>query len=86
MRSCHLAHRQFERNQKRPEGSCSRFQIRKNRLHFQCESNVQSLEVPFNEVVAKLFLLLENQMTAFDLFTEFFENHKIHFEYFSESR
>lgn len=46
----------------------------------------KALKVSYNEVEAKLHLLLENQMTAFDLFTEFLDDHKIHFDYFSGSR
>lgn len=46
----------------------------------------KALKVSYNEAEAKLLLLLKNQKIAFDLFTEFLDDHKIHFHYFSESR
>ncbi len=50
-------------------------------------SNVKAVckafKVSYDELEAKLLLLLENQMTAFDLFTEFLDDHEIYFEYYS---
>ena len=42
-----------------------------------------ALKVNFEELESKLLLMLENQMTAFDLFTEFLDNHQIYFDYYS---
>lgn len=46
----------------------------------------QALEINFQELEGKLLLLLEHQMTAIDLFTEFLENNQIYFDYYSSSR
>lgn len=46
----------------------------------------QALEINFEELEGKLLLLLEHQMTAIDLFTEFLENNDIYFDYYSGSR
>ena len=43
----------------------------------------ESLNVTYEELQAALLLRLENQMTAFDLFTELLDDHHIQFEYFS---
>ena len=46
----------------------------------------RALEINFEELEGKLLLLLEHQMTAIDLFTEFLENNEIYFSYYSGSR
>lgn len=43
----------------------------------------KALKCNFNEVEVQLLLMLENQMTAFDLFTEFLDNHQVYFDYYS---
>lgn len=43
----------------------------------------ESLNVTYEELQAALLLRLENQVTAFDLFTELLDDHHIQFEYFS---
>ena len=43
----------------------------------------KALKIDYKELETKLLFLLENQMTAFDLFTEFLENNEIYFDYFS---
>ncbi len=43
----------------------------------------EALKIEYHELEAALLLRLENQMTAFDLFTEFLDDHHIAFEYFS---
>ena len=42
-----------------------------------------ALKVNFEELESKLLSMLDNQMTAFDLFTEFLDNHQIYFDYYS---
>lgn len=42
-----------------------------------------ALKTNIENVESRLLLLLENQMTAFDLFTEFLDNHEIYFDYYS---
>ncbi|MEC5156111.1 hypothetical protein [Chryseobacterium sp. MP_3.2] len=46
----------------------------------------KALKSDFENIEAKLLEKLENQMTAFDLFTELLDNHEIYFEYFSGRR
>lgn len=43
----------------------------------------EALVVDYKGLHAALLLKLENQMAAFDLFTEFLDNNEIHFDYFS---
>ncbi len=43
----------------------------------------KALNIQFEELETRLLLMLENQMTAFDLFTEFLDNHEIYFDYYS---
>ena len=43
----------------------------------------KALEIDYKELEGKLLLMLENQMTAFDLFTEFLDNNEIYFDYYS---
>lgn len=45
----------------------------------------KALNCDFNDLEVRLLELLENQMTAFDLFTEFLDNHEIYFDYYSGS-
>ena len=47
------------------------------------EAVCKALEIKYEELEPQLLLMLENQMTAFDLFTEFLENHEIYYEYYS---
>lgn len=42
----------------------------------------KALEIDYKELEGKLLLMLENQMTAFDLFTEFLDNNEIYFDYY----
>lgn len=42
-----------------------------------------ALKSDYENIESKLLLMLKNQMTAFDLFTEFLENHEIYFDYYS---
>lgn len=42
-----------------------------------------ALKTNLENVESSLRLLLEDQMTAFDLFTEFLDDHEIHFDYYS---
>lgn len=46
----------------------------------------QALEINVDELEARLLLILEHQMTAIDLFTEFLENNDIYFDYYSGNR
>lgn len=43
----------------------------------------KALKTNFENVESQLLLLLENQITAFDLFTEFLDNNEIYFSYYS---
>lgn len=43
----------------------------------------KALNCNFSEVEPRLLMMLENQMTAFDLFSEFLDNHQIYFDYYS---
>ena len=43
----------------------------------------KALNCDFSGLETQLLTLLENQMTAFDLFTEFLDNHEIYFDYYS---
>ena len=47
------------------------------------EAVCKGLKTNYENVEAKLLLMLENQMTAFDLFTEFLDNNEIYFDYYS---
>lgn len=50
------------------------------------EAVCKALKCNFEEVESKLLEKLEHQMTAFDLFTEFLDDHDIYFEYYSGMR
>lgn len=50
------------------------------------EAVCKALKCNFEEVESKLLKKLEHQMTAFDLFTEFLDDHEIYFEYYSGMR
>ena len=43
----------------------------------------EALKVEYYELRAALLLRLENQLTAFDLFTGFLDDHHIGYQYFS---
>lgn len=43
----------------------------------------KALNCNYSDIEARFLLMLENQMTAFDLFTEFLDNHQIYFDYYS---
>ncbi|WP_226065028.1 hypothetical protein [Kaistella polysaccharea] len=43
----------------------------------------KALNCDFDKVESRLLKLLKNQMTAFDLFTEFLDNKEIYFDYYS---
>ena len=47
------------------------------------EAVCKALEIKFEELESKLRLMLQDQMTAFDLFTEFLDNHEIYYDYYS---
>ena len=47
------------------------------------EAVCKALNCQYDELRPRLLLMLENQMTAFDLFTEFLQNHEIYYDYFS---
>ena len=46
----------------------------------------KAFEINYNQLEERLLLMLEHQMTAIDLFTEFLENNDIYFLYYSGSR
>ena len=43
----------------------------------------KAFDCTFPDLEKRLLQLLQNQMTAFDLFTEFLDNHQIYFDYYS---
>lgn len=43
----------------------------------------QALNTTYDNLESHLLLMLKDQKTAFDLFTNFLDNHKIYFEYYS---
>ena len=43
----------------------------------------KALNIQFDELESSLLLMLEYQMTAFEIFSEFLYEHKIYFEYYS---
>ncbi len=43
----------------------------------------KALNCDYKALKKSLLLLLENQMTAFDLFTELLDNHQIYFDYYA---
>ena len=50
------------------------------------EALCKALNCDFENVEFNLLEKLENQMTAFDLFTEILDDHEIYFEYYSGKR
>ena len=50
------------------------------------EAVCKALKCNLDKVESKLLKKLEHQMTAFDLFTEFLDDHQIYFEYYSGMR
>lgn len=47
------------------------------------EAVCKALKTNYENAEAGLLLMLENQITAFDLFTEFLDNNEIYFDYYS---
>ena len=62
------------------------FEYERSATTSEVDAVCQVLEINFEELEARLFLMLEHQMTAIDLFTEFLENNEIYFSYYSGSR
>ena len=62
------------------------FEYERSASTSEVDAVCQALEINFQELEGKLLLLLEHQMTAIDLFTEFLENNEIYFSYYSGSR
>ena len=51
-----------------------------------CEAVCKAFNCDFEKVEYKLLEKWEHQMTSFDLFTEFLDDHEIYFEYYSGMR
>ena len=62
------------------------FEYERSATTSEVDAVCQALEINFQELKGKLLLMLEHQMTAIDLFTEFLENNEIYFSYYSGSR
>ena len=62
------------------------FEYERSAITSEVNAVCEALEINFEELEGKFLLMLEHQMTAFDLFTEFLENNKIYFSYYSGSR
>lgn len=43
----------------------------------------EALKIHYDDLETQLYMMLKDQMTAFDLFTEFLDDHQIFFEYYS---
>ena len=50
------------------------------------EAVCKALNIQYDHLESALLLMLEYQMTAFDLFTEFLDDHQIYFNYYSGMR
>ena len=59
------------------------FQYERCATVYDIDTVCKDLKINLKELESKLLLMLENQMTAFDLFTEFLDNNKIYFDYYS---
>lgn len=62
------------------------FEYERSASTSEVDAVCQALKINFEELEARLLLMLEHQMTAIDLFTEFLENNEIYFSYYSGSR
>lgn len=62
------------------------FEYERSASTSEVDAVCQAFDINFEELEERFLLMLEHQMTAIDLFTEFLENNEIYFSYYSGSR